>query len=553
MERARRKARKAKHRAELQERLGRKPSKQEVIEWIKKRKRGKAASQEGELTEVEMQQAVEDPWAEQATALKEADDAYTEAAAAEAAALKEADVAYAEAVAAEAAAAEQLLRFVSARKARRKAKRRAELQEKLRREPSKQEVIDWIKKRKRDKAASQEGELAKRGKDGKVTGASLAADESLSSLSSVSASAHIPTFTASAQVGDHSAAARGTESHPGVRRSSRLAVGRGPIGGLKSESRNEKCGTEKEVDGAAVQEKQRKRRMTTKKVDVHEQDCHRSEARIASPALQALTSPLQAPADSLPLVPSANNQSGYKNVYANLAGWFVNIKKGGRIRRLGGIFYSAEAAAAAYSAYLGAEQVARELQPQPQPRVVDPAADGADAVRLAVEEGLTLEKSDTTAGFKGVYLDRASSKHKCSKKKFKAQVTDISGPSKRTLCLGFFASAERAALVYTRWKVERYGTPEAVVKTTEAEVGPVARAAAALEQAAAEGLSLEASLSTTGLKGVYLNKAKRVKPYNYSAVFTYRDQQQCKQRQRHLGCFMTKEEAALAYQREVYK
>jgi hypothetical protein len=66
-------------------------------------------------------------------------------------------------------------------------------------------------------------------------------------------------------------------------------------------------------------------------------------------------------------------------------------------------------------------------------------AAAAEAVRTAAAEGLTLERSDNTARFKGVY---------CEKHRFRAQLGG-QGSDKRT-SLGTFATVEEAALAYAR-------------------------------------------------------------------------------------------------------
>ena len=95
--------------------------------------------------------------------------------------------------------------------------------------------------------------------------------------------------------------------------------------------------------------------------------------------------------------------------------------------------------------------------------------------------------------------------------------------------LGFFATAEEAALAYAR-------TPEAQAQVANAKPA-LLTAQEAVAQAAAEGLKLERSNRTAGYKGVNMHDSR------YQArVFRAG-------KEVYLGCFVTAEEAALAVAR----
>ena len=149
----------------------------------------------------------------------------------------------------------------------------------------------------------------------------------------------------------------------------------------------------------------------------------------------------------------------------------------------------------------------------------------SDAAKAAVcqaeAEGLTLQPSDDNAtGYRCVYIDR----NEALAKPFLAVVW-----RGKRVHLGYFATAEEAALAYAR-------TPEAQAEVANPKPAPLT-ARDALAQAAAEGLKLSPNKSTSGYKGVRLVNA-RYKAYGWRAG-----------KQAYLGGFVTAEEAALAVAR----
>ena len=104
---------------------------------------------------------------------------------------------------------------------------------------------------------------------------------------------------------------------------------------------------------------------------------------------------------------------------------------------------TAKEAATAYArSEYGRADAAKLLQPRPAP-----TAAGAEAIRQAEREGLTLATSSSNSGYKGVtfYPNR-----QCSKKyQLKVRVGGT------TVFLGCFATAEQAALFYARREAGR--------------------------------------------------------------------------------------------------
>jgi len=155
-----------------------------------------------------------------------------------------------------------------------------------------------------------------------------------------------------------------------------------------------------------------------------------------------------------------------------------------------------------------------------------------EALRLVEAEGLTLLRQESSrTGYKGV------SWHKRPEAKpYKAQVWR----GGNNLFLGYFATAEEAALAYAR-------TPEAQAAVAAAAAPPAPRAPMtaeeALWQAEAEGLTLlRSESSSTGYKGVCFNSRRNItKPYEAQVQ---RDGKQVA-----LGTFATAEEAALVVAR----
>ena len=152
-----------------------------------------------------------------------------------------------------------------------------------------------------------------------------------------------------------------------------------------------------------------------------------------------------------------------------------------------------------------------------------------EALRLAEAEGLTLLRSESSStGYKGVgFIDGRS-------KPYQVQVRRRS----KKVVLGYFATAEEAALAYAR-------SPEvqaAVAAAAAPPAPPPLTAEEALRQAEAEGLTLVRSeSSSTGYKGVSFNNSMKIKPYHAKV--------QRGGTQVTLGFFATAEEAALCYAR----
>ena len=175
---------------------------------------------------------------------------------------------------------------------------------------------------------------------------------------------------------------------------------------------------------------------------------------------------------------------------------------------------------------------------------------GKRAEREAEEEGLMLVRADTTGGYRGVKRDR-----NCPTRPFNAQI-GLNGHCKS---LGYFSSAQEAALAYARAKRDYHGT---VSTASSAAARPELRitkkqAASALAswgsdtveleeeaeaQAKAEGLVLVRAAGQGGYKGVKKrNDHSRTKPYEAKIWLDGKT--------RSLGHFATPKEAALAYAR----
>ena len=156
-----------------------------------------------------------------------------------------------------------------------------------------------------------------------------------------------------------------------------------------------------------------------------------------------------------------------------------------------------------------------------------------EAHAVAEEEGLTLVRAENPVGFKGV--SRSSG---ATMKPFKAQLWR-GGHNEH---LGVFATAEEAALAVARSLGSVDGAPPA---PPVPEPAPMT-AEEAHAAAAAEGLTLLRQESArysnaTGFKGVCRNGNSPSKPFRANLK---RDG-----REKHLGCFATAEEAALAVAR----
>jgi len=135
------------------------------------------------------------------------------------------------------------------------------------------------------------------------------------------------------------------------------------------------------------------------------------------------------------------NSTGYKNVSYSRSEKKLQpqaqVPDGGKRVHLG-YFETAEEAAVAYArSEYGRADAAKLLQPRPAP-----TAAGAEAIRRAEREGLTLVTSGNNSGYKGVcYLPRQR-----GGKKYKLRGRD----GDELVYLGMFATAEQAALFYAR-------------------------------------------------------------------------------------------------------
>ena len=117
------------------------------------------------------------------------------------------------------------------------------------------------------------------------------------------------------------------------------------------------------------------------------------------------------------------------------------------------------------------------------------------ARRQAEAEGLTLQRSDNEAGYRGVsYIIHRTARKSCTVCPFKARVRR----GGKQVSLGYFETAEDAALAYAR-------TPEAQEEVRNAKPKPLT-AEEALTVARAEGLTLQRSESASGYKGVRIDR-----------------------------------------------
>ena len=144
-----------------------------------------------------------------------------------------------------------------------------------------------------------------------------------------------------------------------------------------------------------------------------------------------------------------------------------------------------------------------------------------EAVAQAEAEGLTLLRSEGSTGYKGVAFNRSS-----TSRPYQAQVRR----GGTMVYLGYFATAEEAALCYAR-------SPAAQAATAAPPEPPPPTAEEALRLAEAEGLTLLRSESITGYKGVAFNRSSTSRPYQAQVRRGGKDV--------YLGRFATAEEAAL--------
>tara|TARA_B110001452_G_scaffold30500_1_gene23916 strand:+ start:256 stop:1530 length:1275 start_codon:yes stop_codon:yes gene_type:complete len=248
----------------------------------------------------------------------------------------------------------------------------------------------------------------------------------------------------------------------------------------------------------------------------------------APPPMTAEEALRQAEAEELTLLKSSVSNSGFMHVTFKSdrpnKPYRAHVRRGGEQVTLG-FFETSEEAALCYarSPEAHAAFAAAAAPPAPPPMTAE------EALRQAEAEGLTLLKSESSnTGYKGVSFGR-----KAKAKPYHAQVQRGGKP----VTLGYFATAEEAALAYAR-------TPEAqaaVAAAAAPSAPPPMTAEEALRQAEAEGLTLLRSESSkTGYKGVRFTGGM-TKPYQAQVKSSGKSVA--------LGTFATAAEAALAYAR----
>ena len=130
-----------------------------------------------------------------------------------------------------------------------------------------------------------------------------------------------------------------------------------------------------------------------------------------------------------------------------------------------------------------------------------------EATQQAAEEGFALDQIETAGRFKGVKFYTKG--HQA--RPYQAHVSE----GGKMLTLGYYATAEEAALVFARYKWKRQGG---------AALPPPLAAAEAAAQAEAEGLTLTSSSSSqTGFRNVAFDPRNRARPYE---VRVWRDSKQ---------------------------
>ena len=203
--------------------------------------------------------------------------------------------------------------------------------------------------------------------------------------------------------------------------------------------------------------------------------------------------------ERLMLIPADTKSSttGYKNVSFNRSRekFEVYARDGGKRVRLG-YFDTAEEAATAYArSEYGRADAAKLLQPR-----AAPTAAGAEVIRQAEREGLTLvTSSSSNSGYKGVtYHAKAQ-----GRKKYSLMVT----AGGKQVTLGWFATAEQAALFYARREAGRDTSDLTAPPPPPPPPAPSSAAGAeAVRQAEREGLTLATSGNSTGYKCVFFSR-----------------------------------------------
>ena len=155
-----------------------------------------------------------------------------------------------------------------------------------------------------------------------------------------------------------------------------------------------------------------------------------------------------------------------------------------------------------------------------------PPLTAEEAVQQAEAEGLTLLRSESSTGYRGVAFTSSS-----KSKPYQAQVKR----GGKNVYLGYFTTPEEAALCYAR-------SPEAQAAAAAPPEPPPMTAEEALRQAETEGLTLLKSESNaSGYRGVAFNSSCKSKPYKVKGRRGGKTV--------HLGSYATAEEAALCYAR----
>jgi len=247
-------------------------------------------------------------------------------------------------------------------------------------------------------------------------------------------------------------------------------------------------------------------------------------AAAAPPAPAPLTTEeavQQAEAEGLTLLRSESSNSGYTGVTftggrSKSMPYQAQVRSGSRQVHLGRFATPEEAALhVARSPAAQAAAAAALLVPPPMP--------AKEAVQQAETEGLTLLRSESSTGYKGVAFNGSR-----KRKPYEAHVRR----GGKDVHLGCFATPEEAALSIARTPAARLAAPPEPPSLTAEE---------ALQQAEAEGLTLLRSASSnSGFRCVSFRSGKS-KPYQAQL---YRGGKKV-----NLGHFATPEEAALCYAR----
>jgi len=247
-------------------------------------------------------------------------------------------------------------------------------------------------------------------------------------------------------------------------------------------------------------------------------------SRVDMTAEEALAA---AEAEGLPLVRSAANSSGYKHVschHVRKVRPFFLTRVGGSL----GSFATAEEAALTYSRHIGREVAEAEATSGRAARADCADMTAEEAIAAAEAEGLPLIRTDGSAtGFRHVTLNGL---------RFRLKASGLQSAS--------FATAEEAALTYSRHLGREAAEVEAATERISGRAARADRADMTAEEALAaaetEGLPLiRSAASSSGYRHVCCHHEGTVRPYSLQVEG------------KHLGCFATAEEAALTYSRRL--